>query len=532
MADRCRECDSESLEVVQTERPFSNFQFIQQRFPTVRTLRRFFSQARAAGGKTLVIEELNPSHAVDTAEENDDISRRFSAVVASRVWRLSFFSKAFRTRRGLLGATGDDFIGYAIVKCDNVHGQERCTRIFESVMPFGERDNNFIRGKQRWISRVGACSFETEGYLYAQQNNVTNVCAHVACRTAAARFHADGDMTYREMNALSAVGIDHIAKTVDDGLDSQQMRSILEAAGAKCVVGDYTQQTVGVDPPPFQKMLYGSIESGYPAIICFATENGDGHAIPVFGHTFNEDTWVPNAEWGYFRIGARTAWMPSENWLSTFIAHDDNWGSNYCVPRHYLYSQRRCDKWPTGSQPCAMQSQCVAYVLATLPRNVEVNAIAAEAIGADFLFSMLPQIGSLNQQWGNWLSFYARQNLLVLRPILTTTKLYAEHLKTVTDWGYNHVRPELPKAIARLDESHVWMVELSVPELFSANRRKVGEVVILAEAKPGHNRDFGNYLLSRVPGYFAFYKGGGVASPRYAFVPSGLEGHVPLFGCE
>ena len=76
------------------------------------------------------------------------------------------------------------------------------------------------------------------------------------------------------------------------------------------------------------------------------------------------------------------------------------------------------------------------------------------------------------------------------------------------------------------------MIELSVPELFAANKRKLGEVLLWAEAKVGPKRDLNSFFLARLPGYFSLYRGGPASKPEYDFVPSGAEGHVELFGCE
>jgi hypothetical protein len=76
------------------------------------------------------------------------------------------------------------------------------------------------------------------------------------------------------------------------------------------------------------------------------------------------------------------------------------------------------------------------------------------------------------------------------------------------------------------------MIELSVPELFSANLRKVGEVLVRAEVLPKVDRDLGSFALARLPGYFALLDGGNPTHPRYKFIPSGAEGHVELIGCE
>ena len=376
-------------------------------------------------------------------------------------------------------------------------------------------------------------SFKVNGYLYAQQNALTNVCAHVALRTAAARFHPNGDMSYREMNQL--LGIDHVNVKMGEGngLTYQQMQQVLEAAGAKCFPADYSNPSA--NPPPFQKYIYGSIESGYPAIVIFGTTDPDGslHAVPVFGHTLNQDTWVPSADFSYFKIGEGTKYIPSESWLSMFIAHDDNWGSNYCIPRHYLRPKQSAPLGQPMPAPEEAVSQCVAHVISTMPKEVKLNPVRAEIIGADYLFTILPQLPPNNNPWAQRLALYAKAHLLVLRPYLLDPAEYTAHLEKVKDWQGRPVRETLIRDLrTNLTKERLWMIELSVPELFSANLRKVGEVLVRAEIMPAVDRDLGSFVLARLPGYFALLAGGTPADPQYQFISAGTEGHVELIGCE
>lgn len=328
-----RECAAAYPEFTNLRRPFSNFDFVDRTFPGVQPLRRVLSQVRAHGAKTMVTERLDIDDAEDLREENADLQLLSGDNVESHVWRLSFFRQEYTASSFDKKPLNDGFLGYVILKHDESPSIGVSTRVFESVILPGRHDNNYTRGSQRWSCCVASRSLTVDGYLYAQQNGLTNSCAHVACRTVAARFHHHGDMTYREMNNLPEVGIDHVNKKASEGLASDEIEAILGAAGATCFIADYTAVKPGINAPPFQKCLYGSIESGYPAILFFATEGGDYHAIPVFGHTFNEDIWVPNADRYYF-IGPGTSYIPSEQWLSMYIAHDDNWGPNYCIPRH------------------------------------------------------------------------------------------------------------------------------------------------------------------------------------------------------
>jgi hypothetical protein len=481
----------------------------------------------------MVVECLDAAQARDLSEENEDIEKRFRKQVQSRTWRLSFFTKSLSGTQALRRAQDADFLGYAIVKQDSVAGEGCVSRIYESVIAASRHENNFVHGAQQWTSHVADRSFSISGYLYAQQNGWTNCCAHVACRTAAARFHPNGDMTYREMNDLPGVGIDHVSKTADKGLSPGAMVSILEAAGARCEVADYRRLRPGFTPPPFQKYLYGSIESGYPAILFFRTRVGPNppyHAIPVFGHTFNEDMWVPSASWTYFEVGAGTRYVPSEQWLCTFLAHDDNVGSNYCIPRHFLHTRRLCGKWPEGARLCREESDCIAYVIATLPTNVRVSPVWAEVIGADYLFRIRQEPIAKPNEWWARLETYANDYKLVLRPVLVTASEYAQHLRAMKDLGKKTVPSDLADWVAQFSNKPLWMVELSVPELFSTNRRKLGEVLLWADRPPGTSRDFGNFMLARVPGYFVFFTGPNFSTAEFSFLPSPVVGHVSLFG--
>ena len=479
----------------------------------------------------MVIEEV--AAAADLAEENADIALRLPGFSKSKISRLSFFAKAFRTPRGLLGVGPDDFLGYVIVKEDTLPSGERNCRIYESVVRPSRHQNNYIHGVQRWTCRVGEQSLEIVGYLYAQQNDLTNVCAHVAARTAAARFHPEGDMTYRQMN--KTVGVDHVKRVVGGGhgINVQEMMAILNAAGAKCFMGDFTIPPAKRPNVPFQKYLYGSIESGYPAIVCFATaDTGSNHAVPVFGHTFNEDTWVPSAELSYFKVGPATQYIPSESWLNMYLIHDDNCGSNYCIPRSYLHVRRWCSQMSGKAQPCPTEADCVKFVIGTMPKEVAYDSIRAEVVGADYLFALWPQMPEAVDDWGKRLQEYAKQNMLVLRPLLIDGQQYVDHLGSVRDWQGSHVENRHLDVLRASLKEKLWMIEMSVPELFQANRRKIAEVLLWAQRPADNQRDFTSFVLARLPAHFALYDGGGPQNPRFRFVLSGTANHVELFGCE
>ena len=66
-------------------------------------------------------------------------------------------------------------------------------------------------------------------------------------------------------------------------------------------------------------------------------------------------------------------------------------------------------------------------------------------------------------------------------------------------------------------------------ELFAANKRKVGEVLIRATIEHNPVQLFDSFVLARLPGYFALYN---EDTSNFTFIPSGIDDHVELFGQE
>ncbi len=509
------------------DRPFSNFSFVEQFAGDCIALRRIFSQARRNNCHTLLVEEIEDAE--DIRQEDADLAAHpdVGPLNTSRTYRLSFFQLPYSATINPPELDDDNFIGYAIVRIVTSTSGWSEAWVYESVIKPERITNNFIRRAPHWQCRILGRALSIQGYLYAQQNGKTNCCAHVAIRCAASAFSATGDVQYHEMNRL-------IGGYTGSGLTTREMVKILEHAGATCYVGcfDTTQADSLASRLPFQKFIYGSIESGYPAIIVFGVSgHGEYHAIPAIGHTFNQDNWVPRAERSYFSIGEKIQYIPSESWLSMFICHDDNFGSNYCIPRHYLHTggEEICEKCRDGVDDETHQA-CVCYVIGTLPGSVRVDPIAAEAIGAQYLFELKDHIPHADNEWLARMRQSVSHNKLVLRPILVTPDEYLGHLDSIRDWTGNRLAQTVITALEDiLVDDWYWLVELSLAELFAANMRKVGEVLIRATIAHDPEHLFDSFVLSRLPRYFVLYDEN---TTNFAFIPSGLNDHVELFGQE
>jgi hypothetical protein len=215
---------------------------------------------------------------------------------------------------------------------------------------------------------------------------------------------------------------------------------------------DYNCPTASEEPGliPYQKVVYAGVESGGGALLGFHL-SGPGlteesrHIIPFFGHTFNQDTWGPLAETAYFHVGERTRYLPSEAWVSSFIGHDDNFGSNFCVPRHYV-SQAQVD-----------------YAVEVLLDGRAYSGVTAEAVAADYLYSILRGLPHSSLPWLSRLVDYVGDQRVVLRAVCVTAKEYLGHWRRSSDWESKTEDPALCQALQWYLPERLWVVEVSVP---------------------------------------------------------------------
>jgi hypothetical protein len=78
---------------------------------------------------------------------------------------------------------------------------------------------------------------------------------------------------------------------------------------------------------------------------------------------------------------------------------------------------------------------------------------------------------------------------------------------------------------------YLWMIEISIPQLFPANERKLGEIILNASVKFDFDKptDFKLFVLARLPGSYFLFESGDYDKPNFAQVPSRIKSHMPLF---
>ncbi|MEP6668564.1 MAG: hypothetical protein ABJF10_05390 [Chthoniobacter sp.] len=328
-----------------------------------------------------MLEEIRASGAV--ADENREIRRLYPKYKMRALVRISFWKSKLRKSR-LTAVKDDDCVGYALLKreyCPN-HPRgpeyEDSWHVFEAVFSRPEHPHNYTPCDQQFHFALGGRQIHINGVLYGQQNGLNKVCAQVALRSLCATYLRDAELTYSKINQLAGGTAKY---TPHGGLDKNQIRSVLTGLNIPFFDFDYTELAESSKSPetqlPFQRIIYSGIESGTGALLGFTMSGPDAgglrHIIHCYGHTFNADTWAAVADGDYFHVGEVIKHIPSDAWMSSFIAHDDNYGSNLCVPKTYL----RADQ--------------ANYALLLLPMGFHYNGIYAEAAGS-YYFSSLARI--------------------------------------------------------------------------------------------------------------------------------------------
>lgn len=522
-------------EPISLDRDFSNFNFIERKFPGTRpnhSIHKLFSLSRCHGGRTLCVERVPATGNV--AEENEDLAALDKNFRHLELIRLSFWKPLFS---GTLpdSLKDKDCIGYALLKKDrltrfNKRGQGGAMdewHVYEAVFRAYPHRHTYAKACSRFEFALAGRRFAVEGCLYAQQNGVNKTCAQVAIRSLATTYLKSNDISYRTINQLAAKRCRHFKPS--DGLFPRQIVKVLKGLGINHRLVKYKRgskrQKVTEDSGfatwervPCENLIYAGVEGGCGALMSFKPTKSDApdnalHMIPFFGHTFNEDSWVPNAEKAYFRIGKEISYISSLAWLSHFLVHDDNFGANFCVPRKFI---NRHD---------------VRFVIELLPKGWAYSGTDAESTAAFLFCSILLKLPD-SPAWLQRLKRYSKdKDRVILRHVPITTEEYLMKLKSCRDWSGSREQEDMIEVCREIlpRKCPFWMVEISVPEVFPTNKRKLGEILLDA-SRPLDLEHDSNFVLGRLPGNFILLDSlANDGNSRFSFVSSRILSHTPLF---
>lgn len=90
------------------------------------------------------------------------------------------------------------------------------------------------------------------------------------------------------------------------------------------------------------------------------------------------------------------------------------------------------------------------------------------------------------------------------------------------------IRKVILDAYKKFLPNSFWMVEISIPELFSTDRRKLGEILIRSDVaiKPKIQPDWSLFLFARLPACFAFVNSN---QNEFEFFPHSVKRHSTVY---
>lgn len=474
-------------------------------------LHRICTLARKQGATWVVVESAISRP--DVRSEIDALDNAKGGGGAANAVLLSFFSSS-RKKFNLSKFSEEDFLGQALVINFRPSGSPdfEVSYVYEAMLATpslrsnGQAKNllnNFLCPADEFSCQVKGKEFKVRAIYYAQQNGITNVCAHAALRMAL-RDGSNLTLTSGHINTFLSITPPLY------GLSLQNIIDVIGGQGREVEIID----CISLSPDDYIPILSSIVESGDRALLVFTTGHVSGggtsseHVVPIFGHTRNSDEWHPQAIPMYAGPASAQHYR-SSSWVDHFIIHDDNFGPYYTL----------------SSQALEFDPDVKAHWIVSIRMKAPgLLSSGAEAVASLQLRNILPSLAPLAT--GQWFDYITQSPwTYVFRTILIARTDYENHLRlSVGHDGSGMDAAELSQLHILPDQ--FWMVEFSLPSLFTGNRSKLGEVLISTDA-PTSPLDVDTMTLGfRLPNVLLLRDTG---SGKLQHGPSGLRSHSEYF---
>lgn len=485
----------------------------------------------------VVREDLAPDQ--ELLDEQEAVMIRTGGSVELKAVRLTFFRDALEQAswREL-----NEPLGYVVLVGMKLPNSSRVCFILESVIRVptiwmqesanGCRcepvTNYYVHCCREFETVVGTAAehrrFKVVGSFFCQQNDLTHVCAHAALRMGinSSPAHVGAKLTNRRINEL--LDIDHKAKHVgkydaqpgkhgtqpqSKGLTTEQIVRVVREMGWEAQVAEFNSNPA-ID---YEDYIYPVMESGCPVILGIHGQS-TAHVLAVLGHTLNSDRWSPEARHGYgaFPIAP---YISTSAWADHFIVSDDNFGMYVTVPTESIRNIL---------VPKFNPNLHASLAIGLVPKGVTTAGYAVEQSAASVATKLIELIDPTPAN--RWLKLLKEpEQKIVCRTLLVEKASYIKSMKEAEDEQKRRLTDAELSLLEGLVPERAWLTELSVPNLYTGNKRKLGDIVTIASA-PEEQFLKGNNVrpLCWLPGFLLTTQPGSQVSQGWS-----LFGHVPLF---
>ena len=310
-----------SSECVDLRRPFSDYQWLEGRFAPTPSLLNLLSTARAAGARTLVLEDIAADKS--TLSENALLKAAYDSYKMDALKRLSFWTSHFRESDEVLTERVTNLVGVAIVKGENIDIARESTgwTIVEAILrPHFMPTSAFIPKSTIFKVCCLTRQIALSGILFCGSNSMNRTCAEATLKSLASyllgRYIANA-----ETAASSGCSVH------GEGMTLADVKRFLDSVGL-------ASRLFKLDDLPrkvnLEEILINAIKASAGALLAFPTQDNTlFHVVFVYGYTINPSNKAADLIQHYFLSGNVIADEHIRRWVDSFLFLDCNIGA-YC----------------------------------------------------------------------------------------------------------------------------------------------------------------------------------------------------------
>lgn len=495
--------------------------------------------------KTSVVEDVAPSYH-EIQDECKALKTYYDQEIEIKAYRITFISERISELERLQHLSSDKFLSSAIIinfkapQDDDPKTYCWKTYLFSAIVTlpkiikhqqFGTIPllNNYLHIYKAFrcevtISADRKIQFDITGTFFCQQNSVTSVCAHATLCMTLNNMGIQNESLIKPEDINKIIEIDHITKKFGfpkdypvKGLTNDDIQKVLHQYGLSFILIDFFSN------PNFEynEHIYRYIESKCPVLLVFTTNGTESHIVPILGHTLNSDMWRPEAETAYSHKSRLEAYKKASDWVDHFIMHDDNFGMYFCLPVESLKRVTLPKHDPTFR---------AHYAVVIVPSEVTTPSWEAEWASVVVSEDLIKWGIQQNVHLDDWTRrLFSTPRYRVIRTFLVKKEDYLNSLNEPDFEG--NIFQEIDKDELTKDlPSRFWLSEITIPDLYTANKTKVIDVFYGCDCEPlkDKNEIFERCLQIRFP--FVLFKR--LNDGSYRAIPVNVKSHYPLLTFE
>lgn len=502
-----------------------------------RALHRLTTLMRKMDVNSCVIEDLSPSCS-DINDEQLALETYYGKEIEIIAYRITFLSEELSLLSEIPKVKNDIFLSSAIIiNFKNPDSANWKSYLFSAIVSLPRINNhgkfgtipllnNYVHIYKTFpcevsISEGEVYRFQISGTFFCQQNSITSVCAHASlCMTINnMNLPQIGIISPEHINKI--IGVDH--KTLrfgkdsnKEGLSKEEILKVLQQYGLSITWADFFENP----NLEYNDYIYRYLESRCPVLLVFSTSGTTSHIVPVLGHTLNSDMWRPEAAPAYSNQGSRLNYQPASAWTDHFIIHDDNFGMYFCLP---------VDALKKVTLPKHDPAFRAIFAVVVIPSGVTTPAWEAEWASVVIIKDFLSKFKAANMTLDKWSKRIISSDT-VRRPIVVRTFLVKkeDYIKSLEqkDFEGNTFSPENIATLTDDLPSQFWLSEITLPDLYTANKSKIMDFFYSCELPPLQNTDdiFNRWIQVRFP--YVILKKDDNGLP--VILPMQIKSHYPL----